>query len=367
MRRLIHTKLIVSQATKTPRIRLAGVALAFLLALLFISTFITGVNPSLFFGFVIANGVLQSCINSYFQTALVAIASWFGHQAIRSMFSGQAAVAVIISLLQLLSALESLRRADTAIPDSSITPFTERSTVDRAASTSFLVMTAGMLLALLSHAYLTRMTIYKEAVAEFEGRLSPTTATEETPLLYDQRQGSTSTSEDLSQAKRILRVSQLILKDAILDISQILRINWTYNLAIFLLFFVTLVCMGIYRSPFSRLITVQAVFPAITLAITSVRPPDSSPVSHPLVFTAVHFLLFNLGDWVGRWLCKFSSLQIWSGEKLLLLSFLRLVFVPIFLACNLQPAIFDHPVFNSDTAFLTILFLFGLTGGQLGR
>ena len=70
---------------------------------------------------------------------------------------------------------------------------------------------------------------------------------------------------------------------------------------------------------------------------------------------------------MGRWLCKFPLLQIWSGRDLLALSSLRVVFVPLFLACNIQPGISYHPLLDSDLAFFVILFFFGVTNGQLGR
>lgn len=329
---LVHATYTVKQVPKTTRIRTAGTSLVVLLALLYASTLTSGLNPWVFFSFAIINGTLQSCINSYFQTALVAIASWFGPLAIQSMFSGQAAVAVIISLLQLLSAVESINKPDNGIVD---TPPTGRSNVDRAATTFFFVMTAGMILALLSHTYLTRMVIYKEAAAEFEGKPPAVTRdSEETPLLHTQQNASEVTNQNLSQIQRIL---------------HIIHINWTYNSAVFLIFFVTL-----------------AVFPAITTAIVSVQPPYSTPASNPLVFTAIHFLLFNFGDWVGRWLCKFSLLQVWSGDKLLLFACLRLFFVPLFLACNIQPSISNQPLINSDLAYFVILLLFGVTNGHLG-
>ena len=112
------------------------------------------------------------------------------------MFSGQAAVAVIISLFQLLSAVESLRGS------SGLATIMERSTVDRATSIFFFVMAAGMVIAILSHTYLTRMTIYKEATAEFEGK-PIISATEETPLLQTRPEVSGQTHPP---AHRILRV-----------------------------------------------------------------------------------------------------------------------------------------------------------------
>ena len=179
-----------------------------LLTLLYISTFITDINPSLFFGLAISNGVLQSCINSYFQTSLVAIASWFGPLALQSMFSGQAAVAVIISALQLLSAIGSLQRVESISWRASWNPFTGRSSVDRAASTFFLVTTAGMMVAIISHAYLTRMSIYKEVSIEFEGKSAISDDSEQTPLLHGQEGNTTHATLVSSPIHGILRVGR---------------------------------------------------------------------------------------------------------------------------------------------------------------
>ena len=49
---------------------------------------------------------------------------------------------------------------------------------------------------------------------------------------------------------------------------------------------------------------------------------------HPLVFSAVHFLMFNLGDFAGRTLCSFPRLHVWAARRLLLLALLRTLFAP---------------------------------------
>ena len=92
-----------------------------------------------------------------------------------------------------------------------------------------------------------------------------------------------------------------------------------------------------------------------------------NPGFHPLLFSAVHFLVFNVGDLLGRHLCSFPHLRIWSPRLLLTLSFGRTLFIPLFLACNLHlpssplgPAMID-----SDVLFYLILLAFGMSNGYV--
>jgi len=127
---------------------------------------------------------------------------------------------------------------------------------------------------------------------------------------------------------------------------RVAKANITYEVAVAYVFIVTL-----------------AVFPPIT---TSIQPV--SPTIHPLLFSAVHFLVFNIGDFSGRYICSFESLLIWSSKRLLTLSLARTLFIPLFLMCNIQrgPTIVDSsPIISSDLLFMTMLFLFGLSNGYV--
>lgn len=107
----------------------------------------------------------------------------------------------------------------------------------------------------------------------------------------------------------------------------------------------------------------QAVFPPITIAIKS-----TNPSVHPLVFNAVHFLMFNLGDIVGRTICSFPQLHVWSARRLLTLSLLRTLFIPVFLMCNIQWASIgatSGPIIGSDVLFMLLMVCFGLTNGYV--
>jgi len=113
---------------------------------------------------------------------------------------------------------------------------------------------------------------------------------------------------------------------------------------------------------YAFLITLS-VFPPIT---TSIRP--ISPDIHPLLFSSVHFLVFNIGDLLGRYSCSFPRLRIWSAQRLLTLSLIRTIFVPLFLMCNVQrpSGSTSTPIINSDFLFMLILLAFGMSSGYLG-
>ncbi len=110
----------------------------------------------------------------------------------------------------------------------------------------------------------------------------------------------------------------------------------------------------------------------------------TSPSFNPLVFNALHFLLFNVGDLAGRYLCVVPKFTTWSSRRLVILSLLRTLFIPLFLLCNLQPPTAippttdlpslllrqmssspSSPVINSDVLFFTILLAFGFSNGYV--
>jgi hypothetical protein len=125
-------------------------------------------------------------INSYFQTSIVAVASWFGPQAIRSMFSGQAGIAVVISAVQLISTLASLGKQEKPmrLTFGHFGFSDNRTSADRSAGLFFLIMTTGMATAIISHTYLIHLPIYQRVSRIFDHRTFPIPS-EETPLLAE--------------------------------------------------------------------------------------------------------------------------------------------------------------------------------------
>ena len=107
----------------------------------------------------------------------------------------------------------------------------------------------------------------------------------------------------------------------------------------------------------------QSVFPTITISIV-----PTNPAIHPLFFSSLHFLVFGVGDWFGRYLCSIPRLLIWRPKKLLVLSLTRTLFIPLFLACNLQRDASSPsapPLISSDVLYMLLLFAFGLSNGYV--
>ena len=77
--------------------------------------------------------------------------------------SGQAAVAVVISLIQVIVTALSLNDTPTARSEEE-----GRAAEDNSASLFFFFTTTGMLISLLAHMYLVRMPIYRNVAAPFE-------------------------------------------------------------------------------------------------------------------------------------------------------------------------------------------------------
>jgi len=86
-----------------------------------------------------------------------------------------------------------------------------------------------------------------------------------------------------------------------------------------------------------------------------------------VLFSAVHFLVFNVGDLVGRRVCAFPRFIVWSAKRILAMSLIRTAFVPLLLLCNVhQPTTIPiHPIIDSDTLYMLILFVMGCTNGYV--
>lgn len=107
----------------------------------------------------------------------------------------------------------------------------------------------------------------------------------------------------------------------------------------------------------------QSIFPPITTTIKSVQDPPPW-LLQPAVFIAAHFVIFNIGDYVGRTYAPSipGALQL-KVSSVLLLSFARVVFFPLFLLCNTPTRAESHSAVLGDWAYLLVLLLFGLTNG----
>ena len=114
---------------------------------------------------------------------------------------------------------------------------------------------------------------------------------------------------------------------------------------------------------FALFITLSA-FPFIFSNITS--SSESNSFFFRKLFTSTGYLLFDVGDYIGKSMTAINFFYATNHTFVLASSFLRVLFIPLFMLCNFR----DHPDFNaalrtfsSDFIFFALSLLFGLTNG----
>lgn len=194
-------------------------SLAILNLSLTISTFFHHVSPGAFFAFVLLNGAIQAAAGSYLQTSVIAVASLFGPTALQAMMSGQAAAAVAVSSVQLVSTAVFLWGKT---KDSVDVALKEGSAEERSAFVFFTLSTLFLLGCAVAHAWLARMPIYKTIAAPLEQHKSTIEG------FPHERQPLTSAGRtEFSDGKaRMFRIA---------------KTNVTYHIAVAYVFVVTLV------------------------------------------------------------------------------------------------------------------------------
>ncbi|CAI6337068.1 unnamed protein product [Periconia digitata] len=107
-------------------------------------------------------------------------------------------------------------------------------------------------------------------------------------------------------------------------------------------------------------------YPVFTQQILSVRDPATAPrLFHPATFIPLGFLIWNVGDLLGRMLPSVPALSLTMRPRLVFfLTVGRIVFIPIYFMCNLGG---EGAVVNSDVFYLFVVqFFFGASNGFIG-
>ncbi|XP_063300224.1 equilibrative nucleoside transporter 1 [Pelobates fuscus] len=130
------------------------------------------------------------------------------------------------------------------------------------------------------------------------------------------------------------------------SIINILKKIWVMALSVCLVFTVTI-----------------GIFPSVTADVKSTIAGDSS---WSIYFIPVScFLLFNLFDWAGR---SITAVCLWPGKDSKLLPIMvitRLVFLPLFMLCNVSPRNYLPVFFAHDAWYICIMVIFALSNGYL--
>uniref|UniRef100_A0A8C3SPA7 Solute carrier family 29 member 1 (Augustine blood group) n=1 Tax=Chelydra serpentina TaxID=8475 RepID=A0A8C3SPA7_CHESE len=105
------------------------------------------------------------------------------------------------------------------------------------------------------------------------------------------------------------------------------------------------------------------VFPAVTAEVKSTIAGSSK---WEMYFIPVScFLMFNIFDWLGR---SLTAICLWPGKDSLLLPFMvavRMVFIPLFMLCNVQPRNHMPVFFHHDAWYISFIILFSISNGYL--
>ncbi|KAG1892802.1 equilibrative nucleoside transporter [Suillus subluteus] len=272
---------------------------------------------------MISTFCLSGCA-SYLSNSVFAGAALFGAPYMQSMMSGQAAVGVAVSSVQVISSAISVwgtAPLALAISDTD----TDGKAEEKSARIFFGISALYMIATLLAYKWLASLQVYTTTVGALEDNLKARVVSDEVderqPLLPAAPPGPV-------EENQIFRVFQA---------------NFIYNFSVGFVFTVTL-----------------AVYPAITVTI---KP--TNPIIHPLLFSAAHFLVFSSGDLLGRHMCSFPQLIIWSARRVLALTLLRILFIPAFLLCNVELSLHVTPFISSDLVYMLLLFALGVSNGYV--
>jgi len=241
------------------------------------------------------------------------------------VISGQAAVAVAVSAVQVISSLISLwgSSAKSVLAQATAVESTDGQAEELSAQIFFGVSALFLCVTLVAYTWLTRQPVYKSLTGVLEPQGEVGNTDELTGLVVDARRNPPTSANS--------------------RVFDVMKRNSSFMFSIAYVFAVTL-----------------AVYPAITVRVRSVNPGI-----HPMLFIAVHFLAFNSGDLVGRYICSFPRMVVWSANKILAMSLLRTLFIPLILLCNVHQPATASPFINSDFLYMVVLLAMGYTNGYV--
>ncbi|KAI9480974.1 MAG: nucleoside transporter-domain-containing protein [Benjaminiella poitrasii] len=280
-----------------------------------------------YFWFIMCLIVLTGITTSFFQNSVFSEASQLPPMYMQAVLSGQGIAGVIVAVSSILSALAGNTNN---IPN--------ESSISRSAFLYFLSAFIITMTALIGRILVVRLSFYRSQM-----RTNATTS-EETEELLDG-----ASNEEYST----------IDEEAPVSILSVVRKTSSLIFTVGYIFIITLM-----------------LFPSITALIKSIHRPNNDAGTAPSsngrffdddIFVAFHFLLFNVGDWVGRIMPVSKYFIIARTKYLVALSALRTVFIPLFLFCNV---IVSEPrklpvLIHSDLVYLILVWIFAVTNGWI--
>ncbi|CAO3646216.1 unnamed protein product [Cunninghamella echinulata] len=302
------------------------------------------IGGSDYFWFILVLLVITGATTSFFQVAVFAEASQFPPQYVQAVMSGQGIAGVAVALSSILSAFAANPETTNGNDGDGNEPSTNRS--------AFIYFMSALLVTVA--AFIGRIILSQQPFYRYQLQ-------QEKPLFSsdNHEEGSERQEDDNSNDEDDTLHGNTSSK----SLKYILQQSYGLIFSVAYVFIVTLM-----------------VFPTITSLIKSVVRHPPSVQNHLLlntvpsrfydddVFIAFHFLLFNVGDWIGRFLPLWSLFRTFNTSHLVVLSVLRTLFIPLFLICNvvisterLMPVLIQ-----SDVLYFIIILIFSISNGWIG-
>lgn len=294
-------------------------------AILAISTLVR-TTAGVYFGFLLVAIFAASFSTGLIQNGLFSFASGFGRsEYTQAIMTGQAVAGVLPPLAQIISVLVVPAKKEKE--DGNGADTTDAS--PKSAFVYFLTATIISVLALVAFFYLLRKEANSRALKS-AAKSTLNGASEGDALTGNPRRLSTSHEHGEESNDR-----------PSVPLGTLFRRMPFLALAVFICFAVTM------------------VFPVFTASIFSVNNIDSA------IFIPTAFLLWNIGDLVGRLVTLWPKISLTHYPfALFCLAMARLLFIPLYFLCNIKN---KGAAVSSDFFYLVIVqFLFGLTNGYLG-
>ncbi|XP_061694003.1 equilibrative nucleoside transporter 1-like isoform X2 [Syngnathoides biaculeatus] len=310
------------------KLRISGslsvILVVFLLTALLVKVDVT---PLPFFTLTMIKIIFINSFGAVLQGSLFGLAGILPAAYTTPIMSGQgfAGTFAAISMICALATMKHITPSDTKSTDSALR---------ESAFGYFITACFVILIAIISYLTLPKMAFFQYYM---ESNRSKSSADDENKMdLLRQENGKERPMASLTEDDGKVNVS----------VVKIFRKIWVMALSVCFIFTVTI-----------------GTFPAVT---ADVRSTVASEGSWETYFIPVScFLLFNVMDWAGR---SLTAVCMWPGKDsrwLPSLVVMRLVFVPLFMLCNVQPRYYLPVVFSHDAWYVVFMVLFAFSNGYL--
>lgn len=114
-------------------------------------------------------------------------------------------------------------------------------------------------------------------------------------------------------------------------------------------------------------LTSLSVFPAVVVLVSPSADHQTAGTfwTGKFFLPVCCFLIFNLCDFLGRYLGRFGLLPRHRSSSLITIAVLRMAFIPVFMLTNVHPRRHLPVLFASEYYYILYMVLFGVSNGYL--